>query len=67
MPEVSFTGLLIVAATQIGRELGLMTKATGAALIAAGLLSVLIFPVLALTLLLGSKTDERSVSMFRPE
>ena len=41
----------IVAATQIGMELGLITKATGAALIAAGLLSVLIFPLLALTLL----------------
>jgi Kef-type K+ transport system membrane component KefB len=41
----------IVAATQIGRELGLITRATGAALIAAGLLSVLIFPVIALTLL----------------
>ena len=41
----------IVAASQIGLELGLITKATGAALIAAGLLSVLIFPLLALTLL----------------
>lgn len=41
----------IVAATQIGRELGLITRATGAALIAAGLLSVLIFPVIALALL----------------
>jgi Kef-type K+ transport system membrane component KefB len=41
----------IVAASQIGLELGLITKATGAALIAAGLLSVLIFPIVALTLL----------------
>jgi Kef-type K+ transport system membrane component KefB len=41
----------IVAATQIGLALGLLTKATGAALIAAGLFSVLIFPVLAVTLL----------------
>jgi len=41
----------IVAASQIGLELGLMTKTTSAALIAAGLLSVLIFPLLALTLL----------------
>jgi Kef-type K+ transport system membrane component KefB len=52
----------IVAATQIGLELGLITKATGAALIAAGLLSVLIFPIIALTLLprreLGSATVE---------
>ncbi len=41
----------IVAASQIGMELGLITKATGAALIAAGLLSVLLFPLLALTIL----------------
>jgi Kef-type K+ transport system membrane component KefB len=41
----------IVAATQIGLVLGLITRSTGAALIVAGLLSVLIFPVLALTLL----------------
>lgn len=41
----------IVAASQIGTVLGLITKATGAALIAAGLLSVLIFPLLALTIL----------------
>jgi Kef-type K+ transport system membrane component KefB len=41
----------IVAASQIGMELSLITKATGAALIAAGLLSVLIFPLLALTIL----------------
>jgi Kef-type K+ transport system membrane component KefB len=41
----------IVAATQIGLVLGVITKETGAALIAAGLLSVLIFPVLAFTLL----------------
>lgn len=41
----------IVAATQIGLQLGLITRATGAALIAAGLLSVLIFPIVALTLL----------------
>src|SRR5713226_1031932 len=41
----------IVAASQIGLELGLITKATSAALIAAGLLSVLLFPLIALTLL----------------
>jgi Kef-type K+ transport system membrane component KefB len=50
----------IVAATQIGLALGLLTKATGAALIAAGLFSVLIFPVLALTLLhRGDHAPER--------
>ena len=41
----------IVAASMIGLELGLLDQATGAALIAAGLLSVLLFPVLALTIL----------------
>jgi Kef-type K+ transport system membrane component KefB len=41
----------IVAAAAIGMELGVLDEATGAALIAAGLLSVLLFPLLALTLL----------------
>src|SRR6516162_793534 len=43
----------IVAATQIGVTLGKITPLTAAALVCAGLLSVLIFPVLALTLLRG--------------
>ncbi len=41
----------IVAATAIGQELGLITVASSAALIAAGLLSVIIFPLLGLSLL----------------
>jgi Kef-type K+ transport system membrane component KefB len=41
----------IVAATTIGMELGLMDAAEASALIAAGLLSVLIFPLTGLTLL----------------
>jgi Kef-type K+ transport system membrane component KefB len=41
----------IVAATTVGLSLGIITKASAAALIAAGLLSVLIFPLAALTLL----------------
>jgi len=41
----------IVAATQIGVMLGKITPVTAAALVCAGLLSVLIFPALALTLL----------------
>lgn len=41
----------IVAASMIAVELGRIDEATGAALIAAGLLSVLIFPLLALTIL----------------
>jgi Kef-type K+ transport system membrane component KefB len=43
----------IVAASMIGMQLGLLDKATGAALIAAGLLSVLVFPLAALTILRG--------------
>jgi Kef-type K+ transport system membrane component KefB len=43
----------IVAASAIGLELGLIDAAEGAALIGAGLLSVLVFPVLGLALLRG--------------
>jgi len=43
----------IVAASAIGLELGLLDAAEGAALIGAGLLSVLVFPVLGLALLRG--------------
>ena len=57
---VFLAALLIVRATslgffvvagQIGMDLGLITRGTGAALIAAGLLSVLLFPAAALALL----------------
>jgi Kef-type K+ transport system membrane component KefB len=41
----------IVAACMIGMQLDLLDEATGAALIAAGLLSVLFFPLLALMIL----------------
>jgi uncharacterized membrane protein len=41
----------IVAATAIGLELGLIDAAESAALIGAGLLSVLVFPVIGLALL----------------
>jgi Kef-type K+ transport system membrane component KefB len=41
----------IVASTTIGVELGLLTEASAAALVAAGLLSVLVFPLAALVLL----------------
>ena len=41
----------IVVAAQLGMELDVIGAATGAALVAAGLLSVLIFPLLALTVL----------------
>jgi Kef-type K+ transport system membrane component KefB len=41
----------IVAATSIGQDLGLISEASSAAFIAAGLLSVVIFPVLGLAML----------------
>jgi Kef-type K+ transport system membrane component KefB len=45
----------IVATTGIGMELGILTPATGAALVVAGLLSVVLFPLGALTLLRSDK------------
>jgi Kef-type K+ transport system membrane component KefB len=50
----------IVAASMIGIELGLVDAATGAGLIAAGLLSILLFPVLALVLLRGGERAPRA-------
>ena len=50
----------IVAATMIGLDLGLVTAANAAAFIAAGLLSVLVFPLLALTLL-GRGEERRAM------
>ena len=41
----------IVASTQVGLALGVVTPANAAALIAAGLVSVVIFPALSLALL----------------
>jgi Kef-type K+ transport system membrane component KefB len=48
----------IVAATTIGQDLGLMDAAEASALIAAGLLSVLAFPITGLTLLRGTMRAE---------
>jgi Kef-type K+ transport system membrane component KefB len=48
----------IVAATAIGQQLGLMDAAEASALIAAGLLSVLIFPITGLSLLKRAMEDE---------
>jgi hypothetical protein len=47
----------IVAATAIGEALGLVSAAEGAALIGAGLLSVLLFPLIGLTLLKRGGTE----------
>ncbi len=51
----------IVAASQIGVELGLIRQATAAALIAAGLLSVVIFPLVALTMLRRAEVGSTQV------
>jgi len=57
----------IVAATMIGLDLGLVTEANAAAFIAAGLLSVLVFPLLALTLLdRGSDASPAAASTSAP-
>lgn len=48
----------IVTATQIGVATGLMSPVTAAALVCAGLLSVLFFPAIALTLL--KRPDDRA-------
>ena len=54
----------IVAAVAIGVQLNIITKATGAGLIAAGLLSVIIFPALGLMLL--RRTDPETVMSTEP-
>jgi Kef-type K+ transport system membrane component KefB len=53
----------IVAATAIGLELGLLDGAQGAALVGAGLLSVLLFPAVGLSLLRGGRADEPSTTL----
>jgi predicted Kef-type K+ transport protein len=50
----------IVTATQIGMELSLLSRANGAALIAAGVLSVVLFPLLALTVLRVQTTAQKA-------
>ncbi len=55
----------IVAATMIGLDLDLVTEANAAAFIAAGLLSVLVFPLLALTVLDGGQ-GSRAASVPAP-
>ncbi len=51
----------IVAATAIGVGLGEIAPATAAALVAAGLLSVLLFPLIAITLLREREAGRRPV------
>jgi predicted Kef-type K+ transport protein len=62
--QATSLGFFVVAG-QIGMDLGLISEATGAALIAAGLLSVLLFPVGALVVLryaAGASRPSRSAS-----
>jgi len=54
----------LVVAGQIGVQLDLIRPAASAALIAAGLLSVLLFPLTALTLLRGA--EQRPEDLFEP-
>jgi Kef-type K+ transport system membrane component KefB len=62
--------LLPIAPTQIGLELGLLSPATGAALVVAGLIAVLVFPTVALALLRGASASDDPIpslsSMERP-
>jgi len=55
-----------VAATQIGVQLGAVSRASAAGLVAAGLLSVVISPALALVLLRREQPDTRSKSSAQP-
>ena len=48
----------LVVVSQLGQDLNLITRANGAALIAAGLLSVLIFPITGLTILRRSQRQD---------
>lgn len=58
----------IVAATMIGQDLGLITEASSAGLIAAGLLSVIIFPLTGLALLRrdGARDPDGEMSRANP-
>jgi Kef-type K+ transport system membrane component KefB len=51
----------LVTATAIGVSIGALSAVTGAALVCAGLLSVVIFPVIALALLRGQRTESTTV------
>jgi Kef-type K+ transport system membrane component KefB len=55
-----------VAATQIGLQLGVLSRASAAGLVAAGLLSVVISPALALVLLRREEPNSSSKSPARP-
>ena len=52
---------LLIVAGQIGVQLNLLRPAVNAALVAAGLLSVLLFPATALTLLRSGEEQPQDV------
>src|SRR3712207_7264327 len=56
----------IVAATAIGQELGLLDGAEAAGLVAAGLLSVLLFPAAALALLGPERVPDHALPTSSP-
>jgi Kef-type K+ transport system membrane component KefB len=56
----------LVTATAIGVSIGALSAVTGAALVCAGLLSVVIFPVIALALLRGQRTERTTVGAPAP-
>jgi Kef-type K+ transport system membrane component KefB len=57
--QATSIGFLVVS-SQIGRDMGLISAANAAAVVAAGLLSVILFPVGALTILRGGAVAARS-------
>jgi Kef-type K+ transport system membrane component KefB len=59
--QATSLGFIVVVA-QIGMELGLITKGTGAAFLAAGLVSVLVFPLTALSLLRPARVSPEAAS-----
>ncbi|GHB76502.1 sodium:proton antiporter [Streptomyces viridiviolaceus] len=72
--EIVASGLLqatslpvIVAATTIGLKLNAIQPANAAALVAAGLLSVIVFPLLALPLLNRTRTSAKSTAEGKPD
>jgi Kef-type K+ transport system membrane component KefB len=56
-----------VVASDIGMQLGLLSAATGAALIAAAVLSVLVYPVAAFAVLRGETTRPETRGAAQPE
>jgi Kef-type K+ transport system membrane component KefB len=56
--QATSVGFFVVA-TQIGQDMGLISAANSAALIAAGLLSVILFPLVALTILRRAGEEAR--------